>query len=234
MRNDGIRRVFTGVLFLALGVAIIGQLMNWWNLGTLPRSWWTLFLIVPGIAGILSTGFEFWNISLVVLGIWLLAIDQGWLTENAWLWLAGVALILLGVKILFHIPNRVCFGARSGNFDGTGFSRDEKEFPEYSCVFSTIHVAGTSKSLKGGKATAVFGQMAMDLREAGITGNAVFEVSCVFGNMEIMVPKDVPVKFDIAPVFGTFHNAASFTSPKNGEPFLLIKGASVFGNISAF
>jgi len=73
--------------------------------------------------------------------------------------------------------------------------------------------------------------MTVDLREIGITGNAYFEVASVFGGLEILVPRGMPLRLDITPVFGGFSNQAVTAAPAGGQPCLEIKGAAVFGNI---
>lgn len=231
MKRYAFRRIFLGLLFIVLGLLVFGQILDFVQLGPLARSWWTLFIIVPGILGIIESGFQFWNIALVAVGAWLLAIDQHWIGPDAWLWLLGALLILLGFKTLFNLPSHSIGKIGTEYYSNANFNQDNNSFPEYSAVFSSIRISNTSKSLKGGKASSVFGKITMDLREIELEGQTVFEVASVFGSMEILVPKNIPVQFEITPVFGTYHNAAAFTSPDGHSPCIIFRGASVFGTI---
>lgn len=233
MRNSGIRRILYGLLFVAIGIVIFGNLMHFWDFSAYAKSWWTLFIIVPGIAGIISSGFEFWNVFLVVLGCWLFAEEQGFLKGYSWYWLLAGLLILFGLSIIFGFDRHRKFSPH--NYDGfKKFSEDFNDCPEYTGVFSNLDVSNKSQNFKGGKATSVFGRVTVDLRDIKIQGNAYFEASSVFGTLQIYVPKDIPVKLNIVPVFGGYHNMASFAPPDPSAPYIEIKGASVFGSIEVF
>jgi hypothetical protein len=84
----------------------------------------------------------------------------------------------------------------------------------------------------GGRATAVFGNVELDLRDVAFPpGVTRLEVKAVFGNVEITVPPDVAVQCEGSGVLGSF--AALHRLPPDAEdlPVLHVIGVAVFGNV---
>ncbi|HEX3027254.1 MAG TPA: hypothetical protein VHR42_08550 [Clostridia bacterium] len=251
MKRPFLSRALYGLVLIVIGVGILGHMANFWDLGYLARGWWALLLIVPGLAGIISSGLQFWNCFLVIFGGWLYIRAHGWLGNNSFPWLLGIALIAFGIWTITG-------GGRNGKFEedyrsntqnGTNgkdgrhswrysssehVNQDSDDFPEYSSVFSGYRVANKCKAFRGGKASSVFGRLTLDLREIEITGRAVLEVASVFGNLEILLPPGVPVKSNVVPVFGIYRNnsAEPHSGPENSG--LEIKGSAVFGTIDIY
>lgn len=226
-------RMFLGVLFVLLGVVLIGHVAGFWDAALLLRGWWALLLIVPGVASILRAGAHFWNVLLTLLGVWLFADAQGWLGGNSWLWFAGAALVAYGIWMMTGsiFSHRMDAEAQAA-FSNGNFQVDEDDYPEYCCVFSAMNVVNRCKNFRGGRATGVFGRVSLDLREMEVRGHAVLEVAGVFGTVELLLPPGMPVKFTVVPVFGSYRNrrAPSMQGPA-GEAFLEVRGASVFGSV---
>lgn len=235
MKRHVVSRVTYGLIFILLGAAVLVQVSGIYDFGSLSHSWWTLFLIVPGLVGLLTSGFEFWNVALIAIGVWLLATDQNWLPEHSGLWLLGALLILLGLQMLFgshtHHWGHGYEGRVERDFEKKLFTEDNDTFPIRSCVFSSMRIVSRCQALRGGKADAVFGTLVLNLREVGIESNAEIEINAVFGKIVLLAPKNVPLKFELTPVFGSCRNSAAFPAAQDGAAALTIKGAAVFGSI---
>lgn len=100
MDRKAVSKIVTGALLIVAGICVFGQLANLWNLSFLLDGWWTLFLIVPAVAGIIVSGPRPGNVMLLLLGVWLFLDCQGWLGDLDWSFLIGIILILLGVRAL--------------------------------------------------------------------------------------------------------------------------------------
>jgi predicted membrane protein len=230
MRKTIASRIVSGLFIIAFGMVILLQVLGIVYFPDLTDKWWVLFIIVPGVAGIASSGFHFWNVFLVFLGAWLLVEDQSWFKtmvgEKGWPIFLGVSIIVFGVWVVLGGHHHV------HNFEHTkpNTNEDSDNFPEYTSVFSSVSYVNKSKSFRGGKASSVFGSITVDLREISLTSNATFEVSGVFGSIELILPRTIPIKVDVIPVFGAISNIAPLM-PMNGQSYLEIKGAAVFGTV---
>lgn len=207
---------------------MLGSVAGLWRLGNLAASWWTLFLIVPALAGMVSSGIRFWNVFLLFLGCWLLAVNQGWLGHNGWAYFIGGLLVLFGLWVLLGGHHHVHVSHAAPPVTGT----DTDDYPDYSAIFSTIAFTNRSKRFRGGKATSVFGALTLDLRDIDLAADAVLESNAVFGKLEILAPPHLPVRVSVTPVCGDLDNHVPLQTSAQGEHFLEIRGTSVFGRIS--
>ena len=233
-----LQRIFFGVVLLAVALIIFANGVFGLNIPISFEGWWTLFLIIPGIAGIIAEGVRFWNFVITIVGLSLLAQAQGWLPERlsgAVFW-AGI-LIIVGLWLIIGAfrPRRSSDGYHRHHHHRIQYHNnayeDVNEYPDYIAVFSSHDTKNTSKSFRGGKITAVFGGASIDLREMQLAEDATLEVSAVFGGVEVILPTDLPIKMSSTPVFGGIDNSASNPSKVEGKYTLFIKGAAVFGGI---
>ena len=237
-----LQRIFFGVILLAIAVIIFLNSVLGLGLHFDFFSWWPLFLIIPGISGIIADGPRFWNILLSIVGVGLLVQAQGFLTEK----MSG-AIFWPGLIIIFalwliigafkpkknydpHIHNHRHFHDHKfySNFSS---NQDSNDYPEYVAVFSTHDTKNTSKSFRGGEITAVFGSLVIDLKEIELDSDATLDVSAVFGRVELILPSDLPIKMSATPVFGGIDNSTTNPSKADGKYTLHIDGSAVFGGI---
>jgi len=104
-------------------------------------------------------------------------------------------------------------------------------------VFSGCERRFTGKQFQGGKAVSIFGGIELDFRDADMDeGEAVLEVNCVFGGVEIRVPPNWTVHARSLPVFGGFEDKSGrkgVVDPTQ-EPTkktLVVTGVVVFGGV---
>lgn len=205
--------VLAGVWLLLdqLGVATAGQ-------------YWPLFWVVAGILiYALSKRGRFVTIVAVMmilggilaqlnsLGLTVLTLD-----DIFW----PVILILIGLSMFSARPSVTIFGSK-------GKSDDRSEKVDYTSVFGGQERHVTAQNWQGGEATAVFGGMDIDLRDAGIADNSHLEAIAVFGALKIMVPKEVNVDVTGLPIFGGIDDKSVGT----GKKILHISATVAFGGI---
>jgi hypothetical protein len=91
----------------------------------------------------------------------------------------------------------------------------------------------TAKNFQGGKATAVFGGVELDFRDADIETEAMLEVNCIFGGIEIRVPETWHVHSRSLPVFGGYEDKTrQVGDPAAGNAkTLIVTGMVVFGGV---
>jgi len=106
------------------------------------------------------------------------------------------------------------------------------DFVDYVNIFSGGERQVVSDNFKGGKVTAIFGGMELDLTKAKLTpGRSELEIACIFGGATIIVPDDWFVSIEVTPVLGGFSDSRKLSPGRTIDPSkqLVIKGTVVFG-----
>jgi len=99
-------------------------------------------------------------------------------------------------------------------------------------VFSGGERQIVSENFRGGKISAVFGGMELDLTKAKLApGRNELEIACVFGGATFIVPDDWNISIEVTPVLGGFNDSRKLIPGRTTDPTrqLVIKGAVVFG-----
>jgi len=225
-------RVLFGIMFIVAAVIVFGNATGLWYVQNFS-GWWTVFLIVPGLAGLISYGYNTGSLILVLLGTWLLARAQGWLPwqlANSLIWV--VILLLIGLRLI--VGNRRWHPSWNGHapndaavFEGVKGANDTSGTVNYSAIFSSVEVANTSTAFFGGTISAVFGGAVIDLRNAVPVNGAVLEANSVFGGITIFAPQNCRIQVSGAPFLGGCQCTA--VRPNDPSlPLLIIRYTSVF------
>ncbi len=106
------------------------------------------------------------------------------------------------------------------------------DYIDYVNVFSGGERQVVSQNFQGGKISAVFGGIELDLTKANLaTGVSELEIACVFGGATLIVPDDWYITIEVTPVLGGFTDSRKLTPGRtiDSTKHLIIKGAVVFG-----
>ncbi len=106
------------------------------------------------------------------------------------------------------------------------------DYIDYVNVFSGGERQIVSQNFRGGKVSAVFGGIELDLTKAKLApGTSELEIACVFGGATIIVPDDWHVTIEVTPVLGGFTDSRKLIPGRTIDPskHLIIKGAVVLG-----
>jgi predicted membrane protein len=106
------------------------------------------------------------------------------------------------------------------------------DYVDYVNVFSGGERQIVSQNFKGGKISAVFGGIELDLTKANLApGASELEIACVFGGATIIVPDDWYVTIQVTPILGGFSDSRKLNPGRSvdSSKHLLIKGAVIFG-----
>lgn len=106
------------------------------------------------------------------------------------------------------------------------------DFIDYVNIFSGGDRQVTSDNFRGGKITAIFGGIELDLTKAHLApGRSELEVTCLFGGASFIVPDDWFVTIEVTPVLGGFSDSRKISPGRTVDPSkqLVIRGAVVFG-----
>ncbi len=103
---------------------------------------------------------------------------------------------------------------------------------DYVNIFSGGERQIISQNFKGGKISAVFGGIELDLTKAKLSpGRNDLEIACVFGGATIIVPESWYITIQVTPILGGFSDSRKLSPGRSFDPTsqLVIKGAVVFG-----
>lgn len=106
------------------------------------------------------------------------------------------------------------------------------DYIDYVNVFSGGERQIISQNFQGGKISAVFGGIELDLTKAKLApGVSVLEIACVFGGATIIVPDEWSVTIEVTPILGGFNDSRKLIPGRQADDTrkLLIKGAVIFG-----
>jgi predicted membrane protein len=106
------------------------------------------------------------------------------------------------------------------------------DYIDYVNVFSGGERQILSENFRGGKVSAVFGGIELDLTKAKLApGRNELEIACIFGGATIIVPDNWFVTIEVTPILGGFSDSRKILPGRQVESSsqLVIKGAVVFG-----
>ncbi|MFC2134286.1 LiaI-LiaF-like domain-containing protein [Bacteroidota bacterium] len=147
---------------------------------------------------------EFWPVILIVLGLYIL-----WRRKD------------------FSHHSHYCSEGETGEFSESGES-----YIDETAVFGGIEKRIKTNQFKGGKITAIFGGVDIDLYDSQLAdGEQVLDMVCIFGGFDIVVPKNWQVIVKTTAIFGGIDDQRRQDSGKVYEEgkVLVIKGLVLFG-----
>ena len=217
-------RVIIGVILVLAGLFLVIR-----NTGFFPDFIdhvifsWPMLLVTIGIVMTLGSGEKTAGIIVMAVGgffmIPLLFRETFHMYNMFW------PSIFIIIGIIFIVTKR-----KGWNSVSKGIAGDD--FIDYVNVFSGGERQIVSQNFKGGKVSAVFGGIELDLTKAKLApGRNELEIACVFGGAEIIVPDSWFVTVEVTPVLGGFSDSRKLSPGRTMDTTsqLVIKGAVVFG-----
>lgn len=134
--------------------------------------------------------------------------------------------IFIIIGIIFIVSRRKGWNSVASK----GMTGDD--YVDYVNVFSGGERQIVSQNFQGGRVSAVFGGMELDLTKAKLApGRVELEIACVFGGATIIVPDTWFVTIEVTPVLGGFSDTRKLVPGRTVDSVsqLVIKGAVVFG-----
>lgn len=225
--------ILIGGLIVAIGLLLLLDNMD---IVRIHDAWrfWPVAVVVVGVSKILenrSPASLIWGGMITLVGAVLLLDNLHILIFNfdlgEMIW--PLVIIGFGATLLVKALDRRRY------LDGAP-ARSAGVFPDSNlsawAIFSGVKRRIDAQDFKGGEATAVFGEVKIDLRKAGITGDqAILDVNALFGGIDIRVPENWLVVVRGTGIFGAFEDKTvpPRTDPGVKPPQLIITGTAVFG-----
>jgi hypothetical protein len=216
------------------------------------RSFWGYIILGYGIIGtlnrmpffpfsdLLSFG-NMWPIVVILLGIWMILNINGKKHSSRWherqqsdkyFTKGGSANSEFWKEHLDDKTQEHFKQWGNGNtFPGSKVTYDMDNIDE-AAVFSSSKRIVTSQNFRGGKVSAIFGSVELNLTRAKLApGEVTLDVSSIFGSVELRVPPEWKVITNVSTAFGGFEDKRylSATAQPNPDSVLIIKGSVIFG-----
>ncbi|HYL62988.1 MAG TPA: DUF5668 domain-containing protein [Candidatus Methylomirabilis sp.] len=217
-----------GLMIAAIGVFLLLDHLDLIRIGSLLR-FWPMILIFFGIGHLFTPSNRIWGVILILIGAVFQLNNLGILHEGiADLWpvlIIAVGLLLMWAAMRPPVPVVSTEGGDSASDTVNAVA-----------IFGGCERRINSQHFSGGRSMSVFGGVELDFRDANIQGDeAVLEVNCIFGGVEIRVPPSWYVHSKSIPILGGFSDKTH--RPANADPAapkgktLVITGAVVFGGV---
>jgi hypothetical protein len=220
-------------------IVLIGTALLLHHLGLIPfdpvARYWPLLLVIFGVMNLMTQSGRFFGLLLIVAGAFLQLNKLG-ITHLSFADLWPLALIAVGLLLMWSSLETRGF---LRNVKAVRDLRDQVTGATDPTLFNAVAIFGgcerrvTGKNFQGGKATAVFGGIELDFRDADIESEAMLEINCIFGGVEIRVPETWHVNSRNVPVFGGYEDTTRQPAvlPGAQPKTLTITGMVVFGGV---
>jgi len=231
--------IWTGLFILLIGVAALLKAA----LVPLPYwvfSWPMLLIAIGGFIG-LRHGFRgvAWLILMLIGAAFLADRINPDIEMRRYTWPA--VLIIVGLYFIFR-PRRRSYWEMGEKKTSADMPNDpvmnpeatdsKEDYVNATSIFGGAKKNILSKNFKGGELTNIFGGTELNLMQADINGEAVIELTTLFGGTTLVVPSNWTVKSDAAVVFGGIDDKRSMTgSTEVASKTLTLRGTVIFGGI---
>lgn len=219
-----INSIIWGCALLAISAVLILNAFGMTDINIFFDGWWTLFIIIPCLAGLFNGNEKTGNIIGLLIGIFLLLACQNILDfDILWKLMVPVIIAVIGLKMIFK-----GFGKDEGYIKSIEENKDNMKV-----IFATFtgqDIIVDNEIFRGAELTAVFGGVKLDLRSAVFEGDTVINACCIFGGADILLPDNVNVKVNSNSIFGGIGNKKHQNSNDN-QYTIYLNGTCIFGGV---
>jgi len=141
---------------------------------------------------------------LITLGVLFLLdnlgiADFGSVMSTYW----PLILILIGIRIFFRYGRSSTQPSSSASVNAGASQESNASAINNSNVFGDVDLKINSKEFRGGSISNTFGDMNIDLSEIALAeGEQLLKLDGVFGDLHVLVPKDIEIAATTHSVFG--------------------------------
>ena len=222
MRN--VKKIIWGIVLLAVGV-LLGLKVFGVEIDIFFPGWWTLFMIVPGLIGLITEKHKTGNIILLLAGVTLLLASLEVISFEV-AWKIGIPVIIIVIAVKMIISG---FRRKEKKHDMVNVKINGEDIPEGTAIFGAKDINFNGQVFEGGEFNAIFGGIECDLRGAIVEHDCMIKANGVFGGVDILLPKGVNVKVDSNAVFGGVDEL--YTNDPDAPVTIYIKAAAIFGGV---
>ena len=224
MKNN--KNILWGIVLVIIGVIVGLNALNITNIDIFFNGWWTLFIIIPSLIGLLNEKDKTGNIIGLIIGIVLLLGVQNIINfDLIWKLILPMIIIIFGLSLIFGntFNNKI-------NKEIKKINNKKGKNEEYCSTFSQQKIDFDDEEFKGASLTAVFGGITLDLRKAQINEDVVIDTTSVFGGIDIYVTDNIKIKVKSTSIFGGVDNK-KIKNDNEKEHIIYINASCIFGGV---
>ena len=220
------KNILWGIVLVIIGVIVGLNALNITNINIFFNGWWTLFIIIPSLIGLLKEKDKTGNIIGLIIGVVLLLGVQNIIDfDLIWKLILPVIIIIVGLSLIFgnNLNKKI-------NNEIKKINNKKGKNEEYCSTFSEQKIDFDDEEFKGASLTAVFGGITLDLRNAKINEDVVINTTSVFGGIDIYVPDNIKIKVKSTSIFGGVDNK-KIKNDNEKEHIIYINAGCIFGGV---
>ena len=212
------KSIIWGSILIFIGIVLGGNALELFSVDLFFDGWWTLFIIIPSLFGLVSDDDKTGSIIALIIGILLLLSCQN-IIDFSVIWKLIVPIIIVGIGLSLILKNVA----------DTTDSKVKKVSGEEFATFSSQQIRVTDE-FKGTNLNAIFGGIDLDLREAKIKSDVSINVCSIFGGVDIKVPEGVKVKISSTSIFGGVDEKKKPKEDEKGHT-IYVNATCIFGGV---
>lgn len=218
MKVKSLPQLLVGGAVIFVGVGFLLDALNAWDFSSLIADMWPVLVMAVGLASLLTNpSAPLWPAFIIGAAVLALLRNLDVVDFDVWQVIWPMAIIVFGLSFFF---DKLFPGGRPV----------QSEASDLFVAFSGIDTVNRSTKYQGGRLTALFGGIKLDLREAKLSKDARLDVFTAFGGVEILVPDSWAVNAHGLPLFGGIENKARSKAGAKG-PVLNVRGTCLFGGV---
>lgn len=214
-----------GFLLIFIGLILGLNAFGITNINLFFSGWWTLFIIIPSLVGLINDKEKTSSLIFLIIGVWLFLAERD-LIEYELLIKLLLPVILISIGLLLVFKDVLSINGK----EIKKINANNKENNNYIAVFGSQDLKFEDEKVENLDLKSLFGGIKLDLRDAKIEKDIVINTLSVFGGIDIYVPDDVKVKVSSTPFFGGVEVKRKKQSSKK-EITIYLNSVCIFGGV---
>lgn len=186
-----------GFLLIFIGLILGLNAFGITNINLFFSGWWTLFIIIPSLVGLINDKDKTSSLIFLIIGVWLFLAERD-LIEYELLVKLLLPVILISIGLLLVFKDVLSINGK----EIKKINANNKGNNDYIAVFGSQDLKFDNEKIENMDLKSIFGGIKLDLRDAVIEKDIVINTLSVFGGIDIYVPENVKVKVSSTPFFG--------------------------------
>ena len=214
-----------GFLLIFIGLILGLNAFGITNINLFFSGWWTLFIIIPSLVGLINDKEKTSSLIFLIIGVWLFLAERD-LIEYELLIKLLLPVILISIGLLLVFKDVLSINGK----EIKKINANNKESNNYIAVFGSQDLKFEDEKVENLDLKSLFGGLKLDLRDAKIEKDIVINTLSVFGGIDIYAPDDVKVKVSSTPFFGGVEVKRKKQSSKK-EITIYLNSVCIFGGV---